>query len=742
MANSNNISPLITPEIAATLVNAEQIIAFGVQLVNQVSKGVVVGNQSTINNQNNTLSDLAKKERQAGANKNSIIRKADRNLKNKKITQEQYNLIVANANAAYKDEIDSVKNNRQQVNESKKAEIRGVEKNLADDEKKIKTENTKLKVDTTKAEIKSKVDLAKQVLTNPANLTAIYPSLGLLITNAFLNFVTQRKKLEKQVDVVNLYIDTRVVDEPSVLIATNLKNNTIKAINDAIAKLKAIETILKTINTALKIASTALRIIKLLLTLLPAVPGAVLTVFETLNKVINGLSSILTPCISILSNEIAKLKALIERLKQIIIKLNNKTLAILTDKQLLNLIQTILPVGDVNLFSTLTAVPVSGSAGFVNIGGRIVPLNSTSAADSLPTTGIGGIGTGVGINTGTGTAAGTGSRVGVRAGTGITAGTTAGTGTTIGVGTGTTAGTGSGVGTGIGTTAGAGIGIITGIGTTTGTGTGTGTTAGTTTGITTGTGTTAGIGIGVGTGIGAGTGTGVGIGTGTGTGTGTGVGTGIGTGITSNTPIINANNISGQVITGSVGSTNGTGIGVTTTGGTGTGGVNVGPTGTIPNITGSGISNINNGVGNNIGNGEIVLDNGINSGLDIEGQLIFPIDLDQLSIAGLDESTLDQLELFSLEILEDPQSQSQIQTPNSQVPSLQDQAGLYKGFKFQIKEEQDPRFTVRGTIKRRYAVAINRQGVEVLKSEYSFTLDPNDLVDQLKLVIDRQKLQG
>ena len=33
-------------------------------------------------------------------------------------------------------------------------------------------------------------------------------------------------------------------------------------------------------------------------------------------------------------------------------------------------------------------------------------------------------------------------------------------------------------------------------------------------------------------------------------------------------------------------------------------------------------------------------------------------------------------------------------------------------------------------------------GVEQLKSEYSFTLDPNDLVEQLKLVIDQQNLQG
>jgi hypothetical protein len=69
----------------------------------------------------------------------------------------------------------------------------------------------------------------------------------------------------------------------------------------------------------------------------------------------------------------------------------------------------------------------------------------------------------------------------------------------------------------------------------------------------------------------------------------------------------------------------------------------------------------------------------------------------------------------------------------------------YKGFKFAIKEEQtlgaQQAVVVKGN-KRRYASAINRDGVEVLKSDYSFTLDPNDLIDQLKLIIDQRNLQG
>jgi hypothetical protein len=65
--------------------------------------------------------------------------------------------------------------------------------------------------------------------------------------------------------------------------------------------------------------------------------------------------------------------------------------------------------------------------------------------------------------------------------------------------------------------------------------------------------------------------------------------------------------------------------------------------------------------------------------------------------------------------------------------------GTYKGFKFALREDNDPKFNVRGN-KRHYAVAIDKNNVDVLKSEYSFTLDPNDLIDQLKLVIDSQNL--
>jgi hypothetical protein len=63
----------------------------------------------------------------------------------------------------------------------------------------------------------------------------------------------------------------------------------------------------------------------------------------------------------------------------------------------------------------------------------------------------------------------------------------------------------------------------------------------------------------------------------------------------------------------------------------------------------------------------------------------------------------------------------------------------YKGFKFFIKEENNPQFVVQGN-KRRYAVAVNIIGREVMQSSFSFTLAPDVLVEELKLQIDRESL--
>ena len=78
---------------------------------------------------------------------------------------------------------------------------------------------------------------------------------------------------------------------------------------------------------------------------------------------------------------------------------------------------------------------------------------------------------------------------------------------------------------------------------------------------------------------------------------------------------------------------------------------------------------------------------------------------------------------------------------NEITPPTANDFGTYKGFRFIIKQENDSKFVVRGN-KRHYAVAINAREVEQIKSDFSFTLNPQQLVDQLKFIIDQQNLQG
>lgn len=71
--------------------------------------------------------------------------------------------------------------------------------------------------------------------------------------------------------------------------------------------------------------------------------------------------------------------------------------------------------------------------------------------------------------------------------------------------------------------------------------------------------------------------------------------------------------------------------------------------------------------------------------------------------------------------------------------------GDYKGFRFEIRTEENlgpNRAVVVNGIKRKFAVAINSDNVVVVQSDYSFTQDPNDLIEQIKLIIDQRNLKA
>jgi hypothetical protein len=84
----------------------------------------------------------------------------------------------------------------------------------------------------------------------------------------------------------------------------------------------------------------------------------------------------------------------------------------------------------------------------------------------------------------------------------------------------------------------------------------------------------------------------------------------------------------------------------------------------------------------------------------------------------------------------DPELLDQIQKIKDSKQNVLDMT--YKGFTFEIIE--DPNNTL--SIPRRYAVAKNFQGIILLKSNSSFTNDPNILIEELKFIIDKNSLNA
>jgi hypothetical protein len=62
----------------------------------------------------------------------------------------------------------------------------------------------------------------------------------------------------------------------------------------------------------------------------------------------------------------------------------------------------------------------------------------------------------------------------------------------------------------------------------------------------------------------------------------------------------------------------------------------------------------------------------------------------------------------------------------------------YKGFTFEIKQDTSQNFQY----PKRYAIARNIQGIQVLRSESSFASSPEILIEELKFVIDRDNLRA
>ena len=347
MANNINIASVVSPDIVKTISKSSSIKSFGVQTKDKNKETLIIGDQTKTAQIDNELDSLTKKEQEVGEEKSKIEQEALYKLNTKQITSEQYNKIIQASSAALlasKTIIDlnriKLQKDKDNINNNPYTLIQNNQK-AVDDE--IKATDKSIK----NTENKAKKDLTKQVLSNPTKTLASI--LSLQLSNSFSLLIFQRKKLEELVDQVNFYIDTKVKDENTVTIATNLRNNAIALINNNIKKIDNINKIVKTINSIVTIITLILTIIERILSLpLPFLLPLKVELQPRLQKIIKLLSAIsvtLSIISVLLSNEITRLIELRERLKQISLKLDNKTLDNLNEQQLTNLSNIFLPVG-------------------------------------------------------------------------------------------------------------------------------------------------------------------------------------------------------------------------------------------------------------------------------------------------------------------------------------------------------------------------------------------------------------
>ena len=348
-----NISSTISPDILKNISTSTAINSFGNQLKDKAKEQITTGYQTIISNLafqqevlKTELKNLANKQTEA-------LKKAKKDYDSKQLTKKEYDTLTGppttkgSISSSIEAEKVIIELQIKKLEEDITNAINSPYDKLKKEHNKFKTDIQNLKRKIKSSKTKAKKDLIKQVALNTAKTLA--PILALQLVNQFSSVISQRKKLEIIIDQVNVYIDTQVKDEQTVIIATNLRNNAITLINNNVTKLEKIKKTLDKLVRDITIISAIITAIDLILSLnIPFLIPIQIKFQPRLQKVltlISDLSVILAMFTVLLSNEIDKLNELKDRLKEISLKLDNKTLDNLDDQGLSNLSNAFLPAG-------------------------------------------------------------------------------------------------------------------------------------------------------------------------------------------------------------------------------------------------------------------------------------------------------------------------------------------------------------------------------------------------------------
>lgn len=339
MSNTTNISPTISPDVLKNISSSTAIKTFGDQLQNKATQVVLAVAIGKLAQLQNDLLKIIETESKLKLDHPNELKRLDILHKNKEINDEQYNAAVKAENEAYDTQVKILD-----------AEITKLKKDIADivadPYRKIKEAQTKLKnnIKSLKTKLKKKRVSFKRkkvtkVLKNAAKTLA--PIVALQLANQFASVLSQRKKLEDLVDQVNEYIDQANTPD-TIVIATNLRNNTIGLINNSINKLNQIQKVITQLDLYITIFTVIVSILSAIPIPTSVPPGIGIPVslitriiqkLEKASKLIVSLNVLSAIAITILESEIDNLNELISRLHEIDAKATN----ILDQQQLTDL---------------------------------------------------------------------------------------------------------------------------------------------------------------------------------------------------------------------------------------------------------------------------------------------------------------------------------------------------------------------------------------------------------------------
>jgi hypothetical protein len=352
MSNNLNIGSVVSPDILKTISSATAIKTFGDQLINKAKEKVIsaaLGKKQELIDQ---IKEIITLKIKVWADHGTELKRLEILLKEKQITQEQYDRAVAIENEAYTNKLEDLEKLDLKLKEDLAKIIADPLAKIKDFKNKRKLRKLKRKARNRAERAKARRALLKKLAINAAKTLA--PILALQLANKFAAVLSQRAQLEKLVDQVNAYIEQANTPE-TIAIATNLRNNAVTLINNSINKLTNLEKTIAQISLYITIFTAVVAILSAIPIPTAVPPGIGIPVnvitrivksLEKAAKLIASLSVITAIAITILESEIARLNDLIERLKAINQLLDSKAATNLNEQELADLTNAFLPTGN------------------------------------------------------------------------------------------------------------------------------------------------------------------------------------------------------------------------------------------------------------------------------------------------------------------------------------------------------------------------------------------------------------